>query len=250
MSILGTRVLRTEDPRFLTVGGTYTADLDDPLLDGALHVTFVRSMVAHGTITSIDVDEARRAPGVVAVFTGRRSRRPARSCRSPCRCSTRSTPGPVLATGKVRFVGEPLAVIVTETPEAGADAAELVWADIDFLPAVLTPDDALAGETLLFAEAGDNVASTWSFGEDDAVFDGCEVVVDRATPQPARRRLPARGPIGGRGLGRRSPRPVRARPRRPHGVKATLAGSTASTRPRSGSVAPTSGGGFGAKIGA
>src|SRR3546814_11713264 len=70
MSILGNRVLRTEDPKFLTVGGSYVADLRDPLLDGALHVAYVRSMAAHGTITSIDVDEARRAPGVVAVFTG------------------------------------------------------------------------------------------------------------------------------------------------------------------------------------
>src|SRR5687768_11479049 len=65
-SILGTRVRRVEDPAFLTVGGSYIADLDLP---GALHVTFVRSTVAHARITSIDVDEARHAPGVVAVFT-------------------------------------------------------------------------------------------------------------------------------------------------------------------------------------
>src|SRR3546814_15136151 len=70
MSILGNRVLRTEDPKFLTVGGSYVADLRDPLLDGALHVAYVRSMAAHGTLRSIDVDEARRAPGAVAVFPG------------------------------------------------------------------------------------------------------------------------------------------------------------------------------------
>src|SRR6267143_3149498 len=68
MSILGTRVTRVEDPRFLTGGGTYMADLRDPLLEGALYVTFVRSTLAHGTIT-VDVSEAASAPGVHAVFT-------------------------------------------------------------------------------------------------------------------------------------------------------------------------------------
>src|SRR5262245_31943737 len=68
MSILGTRVARVEDPRFLTVGGTYVADLQDPLLNGALYATYVRSTMAHATIT-VDADEARGAPGVVAVFT-------------------------------------------------------------------------------------------------------------------------------------------------------------------------------------
>ena len=66
MSILGTRVMRKEDPKFLTVGGTYTDDLDIP---GAAYVTYVRSSVAHARITAIDIDEARAAPGVIAVFT-------------------------------------------------------------------------------------------------------------------------------------------------------------------------------------
>jgi carbon-monoxide dehydrogenase large subunit len=65
-SILGTRVIRVEDPKFLTVGGSYIADLDLP---GSAHVTYVRATVAHARILSIDTDEARRAPGVVAVFT-------------------------------------------------------------------------------------------------------------------------------------------------------------------------------------
>ena len=72
MSVLGNRVLRTEDPRFLTVGGRYVADLDDPLLEGALHVAYVRSVVAHGRILSVEVDDARAVPGVVAVYTGAR----------------------------------------------------------------------------------------------------------------------------------------------------------------------------------
>src|SRR3712207_8243342 len=69
MSILGTRVVRTEDPLFLTRGATYTDDLVDDRLSGALHVTFVRSQVAHGRLLSVDVSAAREAPGVVAAFT-------------------------------------------------------------------------------------------------------------------------------------------------------------------------------------
>src|SRR3712207_9512602 len=69
MSILGTRVVRTEDPLFLTRGATYTDDLVDDRLTGALHATFVRSQVAHGRILSVDASGAREAPGVAAVYT-------------------------------------------------------------------------------------------------------------------------------------------------------------------------------------
>ena len=69
MSILGNRVLRKEDPKFLTVGATYCDDLRDERLDGAAFVTFVRSTVAHARITSIDTSDAKSAPGVIAVLT-------------------------------------------------------------------------------------------------------------------------------------------------------------------------------------
>ena len=69
MSILGTRVLRTEDPRFLTSGGVYTDDVVDDRLAGAYHVFFVRSPVAHARIGGVDVSAALAAPGVVAAFT-------------------------------------------------------------------------------------------------------------------------------------------------------------------------------------
>ena len=71
MSILGTRVIRTEDPRLLTSGGVYVDDLRTPELHGAARVTFVRSPVAHGRITGIDVAEASQEPGVIAVLTAR-----------------------------------------------------------------------------------------------------------------------------------------------------------------------------------
>src|SRR5690242_20963780 len=68
VSILGTRVLRVEDPKFLTTGGVYTGDLRDPRLTGAAHVTYVRSVMAHARIT-VDASAAREQPGVLAVFT-------------------------------------------------------------------------------------------------------------------------------------------------------------------------------------
>ncbi len=248
MSILGNRVLRTEDPKFLTVGGSYTADLVDPLLDGALHVTYVRSMVAHGTISSIDVDDARNAPGVVGVWTaadlGDVALLPlAVPMLNPLQAR------PVLAVDKVRFVGEPLAVIVSETPQAGADAAELVWADIEFLPAVITPEDALAGETLLFDDVGSNISLELMFGEDDAVFDACEVVVEgkflnqRVAGCPLEVRSAAAVWDGDRLVHFGSTQA-------PHGVKATLQDWYTLDETKVRVSTPDVGGGFGPKIGA
>src|ERR1700735_5847762 len=70
VSSLGTRVVRTEDPKFLTTGGVYTEDVVDERLAGACHVFFVRSPIAHARITNVDVSAALEAPGVVAAFTG------------------------------------------------------------------------------------------------------------------------------------------------------------------------------------
>lgn len=247
MSILGNRVLRTEDPKFLTVGGDYTADLDDPLLDGAVHATYVRSTVAHGTITDIDVTEARQAPGVLAVYTGDDIDLGLLPLAVPLLNPLHARP--VLAADKVRFVGEPYAVILSETPEAGVDAAESVWADIDFLPAVITPEDALAGETVLFDEVGDNISLELLFGEDDAAFDDCEVVVDadfvnqRVAGCPLEVRSAAATWVGDRLVHFGSTQA-------PHGVKATLQEWYGLDETQVRVKVPDVGGGFGPKIGA
>jgi aerobic carbon-monoxide dehydrogenase large subunit len=248
MSILGNRVLRTEDPKFLTVGGSYVADVRDPLLEGALHVAYVRSVAAHGTIESIEVEEARRAPGVVAVFTGEDlADRPTLPLPVPLLNPQQAQPA--LARGKVRFVGEPIAVIVAETPEAAADAAELVWADIDFLPAVVSPEDALAGETLLFEECGNNLALELLFGEDDAAFEGCEVVIEhdflnqRVAGCPLEVRSAAAAWDGDRLV-------QFASTQAPHGVKGTLQAWYELDESNVRVVSPDVGGGFGPKIGA
>jgi carbon-monoxide dehydrogenase large subunit len=174
MSILGTRVARVEDPRFLTVGGTYVADLKDPLLDGALYVTYVRSTMAHATIT-VDADEARGAPGVVAVFTAADLDIGPMPPAMPMIPDTMSRP--LLASDRVRFVGEPVAVLLTERQDQGADAAEQVLVDYEPLPALVDPEQADADEVLLFPEAGTNCALELAFGRNEDLFDGCEVVV-------------------------------------------------------------------------
>jgi aerobic carbon-monoxide dehydrogenase large subunit len=152
-SILGTRVLRTEDPALLRGSGTYVADL--PLLN-KLHAAFVRSSVAHGIITAIHVDEARTMPGVVAVWTAAElGVAPHHGFVTVHADFAR----PPLATDRARFVGDAFAVVFAETIEQAADAAEAVWAEIDPLPAITDPELALApGAELIFPAHGSNEA--------------------------------------------------------------------------------------------
>ena len=172
MSILGTRVLRREDPKFLTTGGIYG---DDLALDGALWVTFVRSTVAHARIVGLDVTEALRAPGVVAIYTGRDIDLPAAPSFAPG--LPEAMGHHVLAKDVVRFAGETVAVVLTEERYQGEDAAELVFVDYDPLPVLVDPVTAATSDLLLFPEAGTNVALAMDEPVDEHFFDGCEVVV-------------------------------------------------------------------------
>jgi len=181
VSILGTRVLRTEDPRFLTSGGVYTDDVVDERLAGAYHVFFVRSPVAHARIGGVDVSAALAAPGVVAAFTAADlADLPAIDPPMAGLLNAGMTRG-VLASGKVRHVGEPVAVVVTEQAYQGEDAMELVDVDYDVLPAVVDFAAALSDEVLLYEEVGTNVAA--NFGDagalDEHLFDDCDAVTSR-----------------------------------------------------------------------
>ncbi|HET7244826.1 MAG TPA: xanthine dehydrogenase family protein molybdopterin-binding subunit [Streptosporangiaceae bacterium] len=172
MSIMGTRVLRTEDPRLITEGGVYTDDLRLPELTGAAYVTIVRSPVAHALITGIDASAATGLPGVVAVLTSADLPTPPEG-GDP-------TTEPLLAADRVRYVGEPVALVLTEGRYQGEDAAELVSVDYDLLPAVPGVEEALAGETLLFPGTENNLLGTGTTGEGDGTsFDGCDVVIER-----------------------------------------------------------------------
>ena len=175
MSILGTRVVRTEDPRLLTAGGTYTDDLRLPELAGALRVTFVRSPVAHAEITGIDAKAALDSPGVVAVLT-------AADADDLPPAASRPATEPLLATDRVRYVGEPVAIVLTEDGYQGEDAAELVSVDYQPLAVVAGVDAALADESLLFPAAGSNVLRSGGGPAPDGAFDGCDVVVQRTFP--------------------------------------------------------------------
>ena len=179
MSILGTRVLRTEDPRFLTTGGVYTEDVVDERLTGACHVFFVRSPVAHARISGIDVSAALSAPGVVAAFTAADVADLAPI--KPGQMFNQQMSRPILAADKVRFVGDPVAIVVTEQAYQGEDAVELMDVDYDVLPAVIDLTEAASDKVLLYEEAGTNV--TANFGDpsalDEHLFDDCEVVTTR-----------------------------------------------------------------------
>ena len=185
MSIVGTRVIRTEDPRLLTAGGVYVDDLRTPELDQAARLTFVRSPFAHARITGIDASEALGEPGVVAVL----SVRDMDDLTPPPPDSGEWGGGPMpqggpwaeplLAFDTVRFVGEPVAVVITDGSYQGEDAADLVSVDYDPLPAVVGPTAALFGETLLFPAAGTNVTVNQAASTDDTPFSACEVVVER-----------------------------------------------------------------------
>ncbi|HEX3713765.1 MAG TPA: xanthine dehydrogenase family protein molybdopterin-binding subunit [Trebonia sp.] len=190
MSILGTRVIRTEDPRLLTSGGVYVDDLREPDLAGAVRATFVRSVVAHALITGIDTSAALAAPGVVAVLTAAdMTDLPAPPPAEPLPEGAPPPEGPapvggvwqepLLAVDRVRYVGEPVALVLTESDYAGEDAAELVSVDYEPLPAVPSIEAALADESLLFPDAGTNVVVRGGRAiGDDSIFDGCEVVVE------------------------------------------------------------------------
>ena len=173
MSLLGTRVVRVEDPDLLTIGGKYVDDLAPA---DAVYATFVRSAMAHAEITGIDTSDALEIPGVIGIYTAADLGLPADPPSMPMldqrMLRTR------LATDRVRFVGEPIAIVVSDTAAAGADAVDMVYVDYEPLPAVVTAADSVKDETLLFPDAGTNVVFAGPSQAGDDFFDGCEVTVD------------------------------------------------------------------------
>jgi aerobic carbon-monoxide dehydrogenase large subunit len=152
-SILGTRVVRTEDPALLLGIRQYVGDLP---LDGRLHAVFATSDVAHGILRAVHVDDARAMPGVVAVWTASELDIPKHHGFVKVHDDFARSP---LAVDRVRFVGDPIAVVFAETIAQAEDAAESIWADIDVLPAVVDAEAALApGAPLVFPEHGSNEA--------------------------------------------------------------------------------------------
>ncbi len=258
MSILGTRVVRTEDPRLLTAGGTYVDDLRVPELADAARVTFVRSPIAHALISGIDTSAAREAPGVVAVLTARDldDLPPPPPDDGSGGGGSEGAPlplggpwsEPLLATDRVRFVGEPVAMVITNDSYQGEDAAELVSVDYEPLPAVVGIGTALETETLLFEGTESNVAVTSGEATDDTVFDGCDAVIkqtivnQRLAPMPMEGRAAAAVFSGGKLTFWVSTQNAQI-------TRFILAGALGLDPGAIRVIAPDVGGGFGAKVG-
>jgi carbon-monoxide dehydrogenase large subunit len=170
-NVIGQRVRRREDARFLTGAGTY---VDNVRLPGELFLTLVRSPVAHARIAGIDASEARAIPGV-QVFTSEDLDLP-EFAAPPLGVDERMN-RPLLATGTVRFVGDIVAAVLTEGQAQGADAADLVDVDYEDLPVVTDPREAVKDEVLLFPDVGTNVCLSQPPEHDEKLFDGCEAVV-------------------------------------------------------------------------
>ena len=167
-SLIGQSVRRKEDVRFLTGAGQYTNDIVGAR---TTHAVFLRSPHAHARIRGIDLARAKAAPGVVAIFTGADL---TGVNGLPCGWLITGTDGkpmaepphPVLAKGKVRYVGDSVALVIAETLHEAKDAAELIDVDYDVLPAVVNCVDALKpGAPQIHDEAPGNKCYTWAIGD-------------------------------------------------------------------------------------
>ena len=186
---IGDRPKRREDVRFLTGRGAY---LDDLAFHGLAHAAVLRSPHAHARIDRIDTRAAQAMPGVLAVLTAGEARadglqplRPTAEANVQTGEKFAFAPEPVLAADKVRYVGEPVALIVAETRAQALDAAEAMIVDYAPLPAVTTIATARAlTAAQIAAEVPDNVCFDWPTGDtarvDDAFAAAAHVEIGRA----------------------------------------------------------------------
>jgi carbon-monoxide dehydrogenase large subunit len=172
--IIGQPIQRKEDVRFLTGGGTFT---DDVNVHGQTYAYFLRSPHAHARIRGINRVQAAAAPGVIAVFTGDDLAQ-AKINGLPCGWlitdvngqPMKEPPHPALAQGKVRYVGDHVAVVIAETLNQAKDAAELIDVDYEILPAVVKAGDARKpGAPVVHDAAPDNTCYVWALGDKAAV---------------------------------------------------------------------------------
>ena len=244
-SILGNPVRRREDPDILTGVTQY---FDDLRVAGLLHVAFVRSTIAHAVIDGIDTAEALAMPGVVAVYT-------ADDLDLPDHHGFMMLPPtmnrPPLARGRVRYVGDIVAMVVAATKSQAVDAAEMVVVDYDPLPAVVDPEAAIEpGAFVVFDEQGSNIANGMGTGPVEGVLDDADVVVSvrivnqRVAPvpmEPAGIVVVPGEPAGGLTF--------YAATQGPHGVRDELAAKLGLDAETVRGANAAVGGGFGAKAG-
>lgn len=243
--LIGARLQRREDPPLVRGAGTYVGDLRVP---GCLEAAFVRSDVAHGELRAVDLAPARRLPEVAGAWS--HADLPALPDTPPMLDpeSVRGRPWPALATGRVRYVGEPLAIVVAADRYLAEDARDAARVDIAPLPVVLDPTEAAASAVRLFP-GSDNVALQRDFGEpiEDAVWRDAAVVVEAGYRQQllAHTYLEARAILV-------DPRPdggmtVWASHQAPHRLRADLAGAFGLRTEQVRVIVPDVGGAFGGK---
>jgi carbon-monoxide dehydrogenase large subunit len=171
---IGQPVRRSEDPKLVRGEGCYADDFNRPR---QAYAVIVRSREAHGVIRAISTDAAKTMPGVLGVYAAADL-----SAYGPLKCNMplksrdgspiRYTPRPALAGDKVRFVGDPVVCVVAETVPQAKDAAEAVAIDIEPLPVVLTPADAVKpGAPLVFDAVPNNIALDYHYGDAAKVAD-------------------------------------------------------------------------------
>ena len=243
-SIFGNSVKRTEDKGLITGAEDYTADLP---IEGAYHAVFVRSPIAHGTLNSVDTDEARSMPGVKAVYVDgelNATDRPGLPGMVPDAMNR-----PAFARGKVRFVGDIIAVVIAETAGQALDASETVFADIDPLPAVTDIEAALADDApLLFEDHGTNLVVGAGTGEVEGLFDEADRVVkhtfynQRLAGVPMEPNAAVAIPEDDGAI------KMYVSTQGPHGARDALAGDMGLDGEKVHVIAPRVGGGFGPKM--
>lgn len=243
-SILGNAVQRLEDPTLLTGEGKY---LDDLQPVGLLHVSFVRSGVAYGKVLSVDVSEAERAPGVIAVYHAGGDDLGIPSFQGFAMMPD-TLNRPVFAGEMVRFVGDIVAAVVATSKAQAADAAELVVVDIESLPAIVTAADGLAADApILFPAHGSNVCFGTEHGADVDPFEGADAIAEVTMVS---QRL-AGAPMENNGI-LAEPQPDGTLTcwishQAPHGAHAAISGALGMEGSQLRVVCPWVGGGFGPK---
>ena len=236
-------MLRTEDPGLLRGARRYLADLPLPR---KLHAVFVRSDVAHGRIDAIHTGDAVGMPGVVDVLTfATLGVAPHQGFATVHADFAR----PPLADGRVRFVGEPIAVVLAETFEQGEDAAEMVWADIEPLPACVDAEDALApGTEPIFPNHGSNQALV-TIDKPRTDLSSAEVVVRGRYVNQRMAVVPMEPDCCAAEFDEHGRLTFWASTQMPHGLHGQLAGALGMDPADVRVVTPQVGGGFGGKAG-
>jgi aerobic carbon-monoxide dehydrogenase large subunit len=247
---IGTRVKRREDPRLITGQATYVDDLRPADM---LHVSILRSMYAHAKLGSIDITKARELPGVVAVITAKDIKDKVKTVPCPSELPGLKIPNqPILADGKVRFVGEPVAAVVARSRYVARDAVDLIEVDYDPLDAAIDVEKAAErGAAVIHDEFGDNIAYRLPVANPavDAAFQQADKVVKLRIEQ--QRVIPmAMEPRAVLAHYERGPKflTVWSSTQIPHLLRSQLAESLGMAENRLRVIAPEVGGGFGAKL--